>query len=145
MCDYWKLSVLHSKHWNIGLQWMWLFWASFGRIQINLSYLTDNFPKQEYRVLFFPYPATTMKIIQKFWRQVKSTRSRETLTLRYLTKTKSFYGLNSLLCLRKHHRYYFWKDLSRLSYLLVEIKLCLYKTSAAKILYTKFCDKNFPI
>ena len=43
---------------------MWLFWASFGRIQKNLSYLTDNFPKQGYKVLFFPYPAATMPLFQ---------------------------------------------------------------------------------
>ena len=36
------------------------FWASFGRIQENISYLTDNFPKQGYKILFFPYPAATM-------------------------------------------------------------------------------------
>ena len=42
---------------------MWLFLASFGRIQKNLSYLTDNFTKQGYKVLFLPYPsATTMSI-----------------------------------------------------------------------------------
>ena len=29
-------------------------------LQKNLSYLTDNFPKQGYKVLFFPYPAATM-------------------------------------------------------------------------------------
>ena len=55
MCNY-----LHSKHWNVVLQWTWLFWVSFGRIQKYISYLTDNFPKQGYKVLFFPYPAATM-------------------------------------------------------------------------------------
>ena len=63
MCDYLKLSSeLCSKHWNIKLQRMWLFWASFGLIQKNLSCLTDNFPKQGYKVLFIPYPAATMLV-----------------------------------------------------------------------------------
>ena len=40
---------------------MWLFWASFGRIQKNLSNLTDNYPKQGKKVLLFPHhPAATM-------------------------------------------------------------------------------------
>ena len=36
------------------------FLASFGHKQKNLSYLTVNFSKQGYMVLFFPYPAATM-------------------------------------------------------------------------------------
>ena len=35
------------------MQWIWLFWASFGRMQKNISYLTDNIPKQGYKVLLF--------------------------------------------------------------------------------------------
>ena len=31
-------------------------WTSFGRIQKNISYLTDNFLRQGYKVLFFPLP-----------------------------------------------------------------------------------------
>ena len=32
------------------------FWATFRRIQKNISYHTDNFPKQGYKVLFYPLP-----------------------------------------------------------------------------------------
>ena len=38
------------------MQWVWLFWATFGCIQKNICYLTDNFQKQGYKVLFFSLP-----------------------------------------------------------------------------------------
>ena len=38
------------------------FWATFGHIQKNISYLTDTFPKQGYKVLFFPIPSASMKV-----------------------------------------------------------------------------------
>ena len=56
MCLDLEVVSVALKNWNIGLQWIWLFWATFGRIQKNISYLTDNFPKQGYKVLFFPLP-----------------------------------------------------------------------------------------
>ena len=50
------------------MQRIWLFWATFGCIQKNISYLTDNFPKQGYKVLFFPLPRCNyVKITQIFW------------------------------------------------------------------------------
>ena len=33
----------------------------------NLSYLTDNFPKQGYKILFFPYPAALLSWVLAVW------------------------------------------------------------------------------
>ena len=40
----------------MNLAFLGIFWT----YTENLSYITDNFPKQGYKVLFFPYPAATM-------------------------------------------------------------------------------------
>ena len=55
--------MLHSKIEISDYNEFWLFSATFGRLQKNISYLTDNLPKQGYKVLFFPFPAANMFLL----------------------------------------------------------------------------------
>ena len=62
---------------------MWLFWASFGRIQKNLSYLTDNFPKQGYKVLFFPLPRCNYDRNRRDFKSLRGPNVTKTVILIY--------------------------------------------------------------